>query len=80
MGNQKWKSIELLCITNRDYSGMQYSMSYAKKHKNKEDMYAQCGTKSVAIEEAIHIKKDDNGVIVYEERGRERLEEGTGDY
>ena len=80
MNNEKWKSIESLRKADRDYSGMHYSMSYGKKHKNRKDMYAQYGTKSVAIEESVHIKRDNDGSIVYEVRGREHLEEGTGHY
>ncbi len=80
MINEKWKSIESLRITDRDYSGMRYSMSYAKRHKNKKDMYAQGGTKSVAIEESIHIKKEIDGSIVYQVKGRDHLKDAFRNY
>lgn len=64
MADDKWRSIDELRVTDRDYSGMYYSMDYAYVHKNCRNFQASFGNK-IKIIENIHVKKGDDGSILY---------------
>ncbi len=61
---------------------MSYSYDYAKEHKNWIDCYYYTGGSDpvAGIEEGIHLKREINGTILYQVRGRNRSDESIRDF
>ncbi len=68
---KEWKKLDSLRTVGQDLSGMHYSKTYAKEHKNMRSWYSAVGDKSIGIEEAVHIRKDSDGEIYYQVVGRD---------
>ena len=71
-----WKDINELRITDRDYSGLQYSFDYIISNKSEKDIYCGSGAADgkwlkAAVAEQIELKRNNDGRVKYRVIGRD---------